>query len=216
MTELTHFIRYYDNVITPEQCRHYIKCIDEGEQKVGQVSSLNPKHTVRPNLKVSLDVNFSDQYPEEANEIVEIVNRYIPIYHKDVGYTTPSIATESVTGRLYKENEGFYKPHVDRGNALCIDRVLSILLYLSEVEGGDLVFPKLKHSIHPEPGRLVFFPSEWMYLHGANMSTKGDRYGIRIFTLGSNHDIKYNTLEYDRLERERRAQQNRDFETINL
>ena len=169
-----------------------------------------PELSIKPETKVSLDVNFSDQYPEVADEIVDIVNTYIQQYHKDIGFVTPSRHTEAVMGRVYKENVGFYKPHIDRGNPICIDRVLSILIYLSEVEGGDLVFPKLKYRIHPEPGRMVFFPSEWMFLHAAKMSTKGDRYGVRIFTVGSNHDHYHTTMYYAKLDRERRAQQNRD------
>ena len=76
----------------------------------------------------------------------------------------------------YKEG-GFYKTHTDDGCHL--ERVLSGLVYFNKVEkGGGLYLSKQKITITPEPGMIVFFPSNFCYPHASLPVIKGVKYSL--------------------------------------
>lgn len=142
MDKLTDFIKVYDSVLTPDRCAHFINLIENGRQFMGKVSNrFDLDGEVKPHIKNAWDVDISRDHPAEAMEIIQILNEQLATYCQDVGYMVPYTGTEAIFGRVYREGEGFYKPHVDAGCPMTIDRVLSVLIYLSEIEGGDLVFP---------------------------------------------------------------------------
>ena len=73
-----------------------------------------------------------------------------------------------------------------RYSSACGPRILTALLYLSDVEeGGETVFPKLGIDISPKRGRLVIWPGventnnnriDFRTMHGANSVVKGIKY----------------------------------------
>ena len=82
---------------------------------------------------------------------------------------------------------GYYVRHADSHNmnhdqgtwSKVIDRDLSLLIYLNEgYEGGELSFYKFNYQIRPRAGAAVLFPSDFRYLHAAEVVTKGVRYAI--------------------------------------
>jgi predicted 2-oxoglutarate/Fe(II)-dependent dioxygenase YbiX len=76
----------------------------------------------------------------------------------------------------YKKNEGFYKPHYDTGTT---KRIFSAVLYLNEVsEGGETHFEKFDISVSPKPGRMILFPANFAYLHGAKTPKSNDKFAI--------------------------------------
>lgn len=54
-----------------------------------------------------------------------------------------------------------------------------ILIYLNDVEGGDLLLPNQKMSIRPAKGKMVVFPTGFMYPHGVN-APLDNRYTLRL------------------------------------
>lgn len=178
------FIKIYDNVLTSEQCAHYINLIETGHQFPGKVAV--PGKSYNPDTKVSLDVNISQDFPEEINYLVPLVEGLAKQYSKDCGAIIPMVSCELFTGRKYKEGEGFYKQHMDAGNKYTITRTITILIYLNSVEGGEIEFPLQNRKIDPAPGRVVMFPSAWTHPHIAHKPTKGDRYIMRTFIVACN------------------------------
>ena len=60
-----------------------------------------------------------------------------------------------------------------------LDRDYSLLLYLnSDFEGGAVYFDRFNYTYQPEKGDLLIFPSHQLYLHEAQLVTKGVRYVI--------------------------------------
>jgi len=139
------FIKVYDNVLSEEQCSHYIRLIDNGHQHPGRVADPDPKHQVKLNVKNSMDVCISEDYPEEVGPLIDIVNKLIERYQHDLGLWIPMDRCELFNGRFYPEGEGFYKAHIDAGNAMTMNRTVTILIYLNKVEGGEIEFP-VQHS----------------------------------------------------------------------
>lgn len=88
---------------------------------------------------------------------------------------------ETVTLLKYSEG-GFYKTHTDSGAST--HRELSAIIFLNnDYEGGTLQFfePNLKNlilEIKPEPGKVVLWPSNYLYPHQATPVIKGTRFTI--------------------------------------
>ena len=88
---------------------------------------------------------------------------------------------------LRYEAGGFYVYHSDAydyvteegGWRKAVDRDISLLLYLNdEYTGGGLEFNSLSYTLQPRAGMLVWFPSDFRYMHMAKLVTSGRRYVI--------------------------------------
>lgn len=97
---------------------------------------------------------------------------------RNINYMPSKI--ETITLLKYSEG-GFYKPHIDSGK---IHRELSVIVFLNnDYEGGHLQFFKpnskdLILDIKPEPGKIVLWPSNFLFPHQATPVTKGTRYTL--------------------------------------
>jgi predicted 2-oxoglutarate/Fe(II)-dependent dioxygenase YbiX len=66
--------------------------------------------------------------------------------------------------------------HSDHGIS---SRVLSALLYLNDdYEGGNIKFEHAGVTLKPEAGSLLFFPSNYIYVHEVSAVTSGIRYAL--------------------------------------
>jgi hypothetical protein len=75
----------------------------------------------------------------------------------------------------YKKNQDFYLVHSDSSPQT--PRVFSFVLYLNDVkEGGETYFDKFDLSVQPQRGRLLMFPSDSSYSHGAKTPISSDKY----------------------------------------
>lgn len=179
------YIKTYDNVLSEEQCLHYISLIDNGERKAGKFVGPDGYAILDEKVKKSEDINISIEYPEEVYNLMQITSDLITQYELDVNCRIPCVSLETFRGRVYRENDGYYKPHIDNAKPITYSRMLTIIFYLNDIiEGGKLFFEKQDISIQPKAGRVVCFPSYWMYPHAAIPSLKGDRYIIRTFVKG--------------------------------
>jgi len=77
---------------------------------------------------------------------------------------------------LRYDKTGHLPAHQDQGIST---RVLSVLLYLNDdYEGGEIEFKHSNIKIKPEPGSVLFFPSNFLYVHEVYPVTKGPRYAL--------------------------------------
>lgn len=207
--KLEDYIITFDNVFTKEDCKKYIDYIEQGNRSPGTVGDFakgSSGYAVRDWYKKSEDICFSSEYPEEIPYILDKCRDYISKYQDITKCEVPIYKTELICGRVYRKNTGFYKTHVDAGSPISIDRTLSLLFYLNTIEeGGELVFPKIGKKINVVEGRLVIFPSNWMFAHKANMPKSHDRYLIRVFTSGINFEIREYALYYKELKEQQNA-----------
>lgn len=85
-------------------------------------------------------------------------------------------AKEHSSSLLRYDKSGFLPAHQDQGVST---RVLSVLLYLNDdYNGGEITFRQSGVTIKPEAGSLVFFPSNFLYVHEVAPVTKGPRYAL--------------------------------------
>jgi hypothetical protein len=77
---------------------------------------------------------------------------------------------------LRYDASGYLPAHQDQGIS---SRVLSVLLYLNDdYEGGEITFQHSNIRFKPEPGSVLFFPSNFLYVHEVAAVTKGPRYAL--------------------------------------
>jgi len=179
------YIRVYDNILSEEQCLHYISLINKGERKAGKHVGIDGVPIADPKVKLSEDITLCQVYPEELETLMRITAGVIDKYEQDVGTHIPVYQTEQFRGRVYRENAGHYRAHIDVAKPLTYGRMITIIYYLNDIEeGGELYFENQNITVQARQGRVVCFPPNWMYKHEARPSLKGDRYIMRTFAKG--------------------------------
>ena len=183
---MDRYIKVYDNVLSEEKCLHYINLIENTERQPGKFVAEDGRHTTTNNeVKDSEDMYISWTVPEELPFLMQLTMDLITRYEKDTNSYIPCESVEPFIGRVYREKQGHYITHIDCASPATYSRMLTILFYLNDIyEGGELVFEKHDLSVQPRVGRVVLFPSYWMYNHAAKPSLKGDRYIMRTFVKG--------------------------------
>jgi hypothetical protein len=77
---------------------------------------------------------------------------------------------------LRYEEGGYLPPHQDAGIS---SRALSAVIYLNDqYEGGEIRFPQSGVTLKPEAGSIVFFPSNFIYVHEVAPIKSGVRYSL--------------------------------------
>jgi hypothetical protein len=182
---MDRYIRIYNNILSEEQCLHYISLINNGERKAGKFVGPDGTPMLDESIKKSEDISISTQYPDELPFLMRLTSDIITQYEKEVDCTIPCVSLETFRGRVYRENEGYYTPHIDNAKPITYSRMLTIIFYLNDIlEGGELFFEKQDVLIQAKAGRVVCFPCYWQYVHEARPSLKGDRYIMRTFAKG--------------------------------
>jgi len=116
------------------------------------------------------------------NELSSIANRLFPpldIFidkYKEI-YPFLNIRSRDDEMRVLKyEKAGFLPGHTDQGVST---RCVSVLIYLNDdYEGGNIVFPNSKVSLKPEAGSMLFFPSNFLYVHEIEPIVSGIKYSL--------------------------------------
>lgn len=92
-------------------------------------------------------------------------------------FAAPNIKSreDSINLLRYKKS-GHLPAHQDQGVST---RVLSTVMYLNDnYEGGEIEFINSKVKIKPEAGSIIFFPSNFLYIHEVYPITNGERYSM--------------------------------------
>lgn len=83
---------------------------------------------------------------------------------------------EESMGLLRYESDGFLPAHQDQGIS---SRVLSAVSYLnSDYDGGEIEFINSGVKIKPPAGSIIFFPSNFLYVHEVHKMNSGVRYAL--------------------------------------
>lgn len=134
------------------------------------------------NSQVESDVRTSDTLPipllsfnnpSFIHNMNQIVWKAMDQYAKQWDFNFTEVENVSVQ-RYYASQNQHYGYHSDAGPGL--HRILSALLYLNDVDGGETYFPHFDFAISPEAGKLVLFPSNFIYGHEARPPRSGVKF----------------------------------------
>lgn len=130
----------------------------------------------------SKDVPDGDYYAKEMKEIADSLypslNKAFEHYTKVVyPFAANNIKSREHSIHLLKYGVGGHLPaHQDQGIS---SRVLSSVMYLNDsYSGGEIEFPNSSVKIKPEAGSIIFFPSNFLYIHEVYPITDGFRYSM--------------------------------------
>lgn len=128
------------------------------------------------------DIPSDDYY---AKEMIQIADALYSSLGKALNHYTTSIypfAANNIKSREYsihllKYGPGGHLPaHQDQGIS---SRVLSSVMYLNDdYVGGEIEFINSGVKIKPEAGSIIFFPSNFLYIHEVYPITDGFRYSM--------------------------------------
>lgn len=128
------------------------------------------------------DLSNEDIYKDDqefiSSELFGALDRTLEHYSK----TLYPFADKNIKSReqfmhlLRYDQSGHLPAHQDQGVS---SRVLSVLLYLNDdYEGGEIEFKHSGIKFKPEAGSVLFFPSNFLYVHEVYPVTKGPRYAL--------------------------------------
>lgn len=127
-------------------------------------------------------IHPNDKYLEEqtniSSQLFGALDKTLKHYTTELyPFAEKNIKSREQTMHLLKYDESGHLPaHQDQGVS---SRVLSVLLYLNDdYEGGEIEFRHSKLKFKPEAGSVLFFPSNFLYVHEVYPVTKGPRYAL--------------------------------------
>lgn len=189
---------YYTNVIKdPAQL---IKDIEDLDTKYNQ-NSVSQKTSVKPWVAWTYgdgpnklmfcwqkfipqvkDLNVQDIYYNEqfniSSQLFGALDDTMKHYTTELyPFAEKNIKSREHTMHLLKYDDSGHLPaHQDQGVS---SRVLSVLLYLNDdYEGGEIEFKHSNLKFKPKAGSVLFFPSNFLYVHEVYPVTRGPRYAL--------------------------------------
>lgn len=128
------------------------------------------------------DISDSDYYAKErkhvSKRLYDALDRATEHYtHKIYPFAGENIKSREFSIHLLRYEKGGYLPaHQDHGVS---SRVLSAVMYLNDnYEGGEMIFQNSGISIKPEAGSIIYFPSNFLYIHEVAEIKEGTRYSM--------------------------------------
>lgn len=161
---------------------NYTSCVRPWEPWINDSAGTNEVFCWKKYLPKVSDIPSDDPYKDDQLFISSTLNNALESTLAHYSNAIYPFAAKNVKSSermmqiLKYEKAGFLPPHQDQGVST---RVLSVLLYLNDdYEGGELEFPHSKLKFKPEPGSVLFFPSNFLYVHMIHPVTKGPRYAL--------------------------------------
>ena len=126
-------------------------------------------------LRIPDYTNLLNKY---KSNIIEIENRYKELFYKEINSTEFNFIDNRT---IYKADVGdLMPPHYDLGGNSLVR--YGIVIYINDnYEGGEIYYPKLKVSLKPKSGSIIFHPSTIKYTHGVKPVVSGTRYSMANF-----------------------------------
>lgn len=120
-------------------------------------------------------ISLSSRRQVLASQVLDGINCAVKAYR--ARHTHCSVSRSFGLELLRYRSGGFYVQHHDASFEQ--PRILTCVIGLnSDYEGGALTWFDARIRIRPEPGRIILFPSNFLYPHSAETITAGIRYVI--------------------------------------
>lgn len=193
--EIKNFIKIYDNCMQPETISSLIKWLEKQKFEDGAIgfNDSNVTRIIDTQIRNTQVLGFADPSSGSQTRIhwnnflgsilLQSMNKYLSELSKTGGIVKQ---IESIDALKYTVG-GQYVFHVDSGPST--PRTLSAVLLLNnDYEGGELCFSNPINletylKINPVPGRLIIWPSNFLYPHAVTPVQKGKRYSIVSWAL---------------------------------
>ena len=184
--ELKNFIKIYDDTVPIKLISSFLKYINintfENAGIVGFKETSTVNKEVRNTETFSLYSLNTLSCIHWANFFRHLVSNNFRRYANDVK-SFANVGADKILNLdvLKYETGGFYIPHTDHHEKY--PRTISVIYFLNnDYKGGELCFhnPDQKGekilTVTPKPGRIVLWPSNFLYPHSVSKVTEGRRF----------------------------------------
>jgi len=177
------------NSLSKSLCEEIIDRFEKEDKKRAGITFAGENKDIKDTLDFHLSHNpdaWKDIDKVLTNELSKALNLYFETINKDIKILVCDNLTDlGFQIQKYNKGVGKYIFHNDHQIYLKdgMDRALTYIWYLNDVEeGGETSFFN-KGKIRPEQGKLVLFPSCWTYPHAGIMPISSDKYIITGWVL---------------------------------
>ena len=187
---LQNFIQQIPNVIPNSICDYFIDFFENNIEVAQRFEGNNIRWQPTFNQIVYTDFFYGTPEWENNeylnNDVARTINQHAYEYVNELGLGStfpPNPINEKLRIKKYLLNGSDEFPlHIDAYSEEAGTRFLSMFVYLNDVEeGGHTTFPHLDISIKPEKGKLVMFPSNWMFPHIGEKPISGEKYLLSTY-----------------------------------
>jgi len=181
--EFKEFIGIYNNAFTEKECEDTIKLFDKYD-RLGYThfrtyeskDILNCKDdiskTIYPSLELDWNVEFIKSFHSRFDQFI------YPLYNNQYPAVQLLKKHRSKFIKIQKTHptQGYHQWHCENDGGE-LDRVLSWILYLNDIEeGGETEFLYQSLRIKPKTGTFILFPGYFTHVHRGNPPLNGVKY----------------------------------------
>lgn len=192
MIGLDHYIRIYPGSLSPDECS---KIIDMYQRTMPQhrtrrhgpfmsfeeVNLMTTARTAPYNTVAAYDMAAYILIPLLKEKLLDAVRRYKKDCELEPYQWPEVVKAEEFRIKQYDVTKGDeFRPHIDAVGRSAV-RFLVCFWYLNDVaEGGETVF-KDGPTVQPEAGKIIMFPSSFMYPHWANPPRSNNKFIVGTY-----------------------------------
>ena len=169
------FLYRKEKALSSQLCRAFINTFEASDEKRPGVL-YGPNGSSSADSKKSTDITFDPRYLQHPNwgpllgDLVTILEKgqrdYIDRHSLAFSKLDPLQISPLFNMQRYEPGEGFHGWHCERATNKYSSRTLVWAIYLNTVtDRGETEFYYQHHFESAEEGKLVIWPSDWMYLH---------------------------------------------------
>lgn len=188
------FLYRKEGALSPKLCNSFIETFEASDEKQPGVL-YGPNGTSSTDSKKSTDLTFHPGYLNHntwgalLSQLIPIINKgkedYILRYKTAMEKLDPFDISPMFNMQRYEPGEGFFGWHCERATIKYGHRVLVWMIYLNDVsDRGETEFLYQHHFEEAKQGKLIIWPSDWMYTHRGVSSPTQSKY---ILTGWFNH-----------------------------
>lgn len=181
---LAHFIKVYDDVLTQEACDDIIKYFKCRTKEISGVENIGVVDEIRHADEMNVSTSNDEESQHIHNFLISATKKVMTWYKEDVSTYGDWVCDveniESFRIKHYDIGEGYYKTHIDNVGG----RQYAVIFYLNDVTiGGETEFPLINTMVNPKSGRVLIFPTTFMYPHQANIPLSNDKWMIQGYVV---------------------------------
>jgi len=180
--DLKEYIRIYDDVLDYNVCKNAVELFKHDENIVTleepQMSSLN--------MTIMSEEKKHPEWTAVHNHLLQVISAAAQQYAIEMKmdkYWPRENSLEQLKMHKYCASSGDkFDSHIDVGNYESARRFCGFFLYLNDVDqGGETFFDHLDYKIAAKCGRIVLFPSNWMYPYAELPPESADKYTVTTY-----------------------------------
>jgi hypothetical protein len=197
---MNNFIKEIPELFSEDFCNRYINVFEE--LKISPVRNEYNFNGIHEEYKYldsykelrEMDREIQKKANEEVSKYLQKLKNFYPIkskldgvsvlrlkkncmldlhYDPEITYDKYINLVDSKANKLSMKIHNLFRKKINR-------RHLSVLMYLQEMEGGELYFPLQEVLVKPKPGLLVIFPTFFTHPHTVLPPLNKDRYTYRF------------------------------------